>query len=256
MKKVTLLKIGSAIMLVAVIIINALANILPINNLTTGDVSQLYPNLFTPAGITFAIWTVIYLSLAFFVIKQFFDKRDFLKRLNVIFIISSLANIAWIFAWHYRQVILSVILMIVILVSLIMIARLITKNKLSSIKDAWIKLPFGVYFGWITIATIANTTAFLVSLDWGGFGLNPVWWMIIVSVLGLVIGLVNNYLYPNIYYLLVLVWAYLGILIRHLSDFEKGGFAGEYKSVVTIIIIILIILVLNIFYKLYSFKKK
>ncbi len=257
MNKNTLLKSVSAILLIVVIVVNALANILPINNLTTGMVSNRYPNLFTPAGITFIIWTIIYLSLAIFVIKQFIGKdkkTDKLNKINLLFIASSVFNVAWIFAWHYLQPGLALVLIVAMLICLVMIAKEMAKLKLSDTKDAWIKLPFGIYFGWITIATIANTTALLVDSKWDGFGLAPVWWMVIISALGAIIGLINNYFYPNVYYLSALIWAYVGILIRHLSN--DKGFAGHYQEAIITVSLILIILVANLIYVLKNLRAK
>lgn len=113
---------------VGTVVVNALANILPINNITTGEVSDIYQNLFTPAGLTFSIWGLIYVLLGIFAVYQILpstrrdpQKAEFIRSIGPWFFISSLANIGWIFAWHHQNIGLSLILMLVLLGSLLAI---------------------------------------------------------------------------------------------------------------------------------------
>jgi hypothetical protein len=161
------------------VVVNGLANALPLNNKTTGELSDLYPNLFVPAGLTFAIWGLIYVLLAIFVIYQLIpsvrrdaQKVDFVQRIGLLFFISSIANIGWIFAWHYEIVPLSLVLMLILLGYLIAIyLRLnIGKSEATKSEKYLVHLPFSVYLGWITIATIANVTALLVDINWNTWG--------------------------------------------------------------------------------------
>lgn len=225
------LKIAAALSFAIMVTVNALANTLPINNQTTGGVSDAYGNLFAPAGLTFSIWGLIYLLLLGYTIYQFVakNKEALIKKINLYFIISSLANTAWIFAWHYEQIIISVILMLVILVNLILIANELRNEKFSTTEGLLISAPFSVYFGWITVATIANLTVFLVSLNWNGFGLQAYIWTTVVLLVGAAIGVIRA-LYDNkIAYILVLIWAFIGILIKHTS---ATGFAGAYPVII------------------------
>ena len=170
--KKLILQVFNLITLIITVIINYLAALLPLGLGNTGEISDLYPNLFVPAGITFSIWAVIYLFLGIFVVYQFRDvfkqeKVDmpFLERISYLFIINSLANTIWILFWHYGLIYLSIIAMIVILLSLIWIyLRLeIGKTQVSSKEKWFVHIPFSIYLGWITVATIANVTAVLVS---------------------------------------------------------------------------------------------
>jgi len=163
------MKILAAVMFAGTIIINALANILPINGVTTGAVSDAYPNLFAPTALTFSIWGLIYLLLGIYTIYQlgFCSKNGKGKLCDKIapyFAISSGANILWILSWHYRLIGVSVVLMAIILFCLIKIADILRAEKLRAAEYFLIRLPFSVYFGWITVATIANITTFLVSI--------------------------------------------------------------------------------------------
>lgn len=127
------IKIISTIAFISMVIVNALANILPINGINTGQVSDSYPNLFAPAGITFSIWGLIYLLLGAFVIYQFFisKKIKILDEIGIYFIITSIANILWIFSWHYDYIGLSVIFMLIILIFLIKITDILNKENLN-----------------------------------------------------------------------------------------------------------------------------
>ena len=237
MKNNLFLKIFVAISYVLMIAVNALANILPINGNNTGVVSNAYPNLFAPAAVTFSIWGLIYALLAAYTLYQFGlfqkdkgkSKAKLFKEIGTYFSITSVANILWIFSWHYRLIGLSVLLMLVILFYLIKIADLLKKQKFSLKDTFFIKAPFSIYFGWITVATIANVTTFLVSLTWNGFGLSDQLWMIIILFVGAAIGIARTIKDKNIFYGSVLIWAYLGILIKHTSINE---FNSEYPMII------------------------
>jgi hypothetical protein len=208
------------------VVVNALATILPINNKTTGELSDLYPNLFTPAGLTFAIWGLIYVLLAIFVIYQLIpsvrrdaQKVDFVQRIGPLFFISCIANIGWIFAWHYEMVPLSVALMLILFGSLLAIyMRLnIGKSEAPKTEKYLVHLPFSVYLGWITIATIANATALLVNINWNAWGLGEQFWAVAVIIVGIAIALSVLFTRKDIFYCLVVDWALLGILLKRLS---------------------------------------
>ncbi|QQG52503.1 MAG: tryptophan-rich sensory protein [Candidatus Falkowbacteria bacterium] len=232
-----IIKAMVAVSYVAMVAVNWLANALPINNRSTGAISDAYPNLFAPAGLTFSIWGLIYLLLASYCLYQFGlfqndrgrGKAALFQKIGLYFILSSLANIAWIFSWHYDFIGISVVLMAVILFSLIKIADILNKEKLLLKEKFFIRVPFSVYFGWITVAAIANITVFLVSINWNGFGISDQVWTIIVLLAGLLIVILRMIKDKNVAYGLVLVWAYAGILLKHLS---ADGFSGRYQGVI------------------------
>ncbi len=253
MKK-NLIKILSGITYISMFVVNFLANSLPINNRSTGDISNAYPNLFAPAGLTFSIWGLIYLLLAGYVIYQFINNsqktEEFFNKINPFFIASSLANIAWIFAWHYDYIGLSVLIMATLLFLLIKIANIIRVQKFSSLEKIFIWAPFSIYFGWITVAAIANITVFLVSITWNGFGVSEFIWTIIILLIGALIGILRMQKDKNIAYGLVFIWAYLGILLKHIS---ANGFNGQYPEIISTVIVCLILFI--IFIGSLAFKK-
>lgn len=244
-RKFSYTKLMAAIAYIGMIAVNALANLIPIGGVGTGEVSDSFPNLFAPAGFTFGIWALIYLLLGLHILyqlglfrNQLTNQRVF-KEINPYFIISSLANILWILAWHKFKILVSVILMIIILLSLIKIQHLIKDFKLYPRDKLFIRAPFSIYFGWITVATIANLTTYLVSIDWGGFGLGDVTCTVIVLIVGLIIGGLTTYINKDLAYGGVIIWAYSGILVQHISPYS---FDGKYTSVVLATILSIIIL--------------
>ena len=260
-RKNTLLKAFVAFTFILMVVVNALANILPINNKGTGEISDFYKNLFAPAGLTFAIWGVIYLALASYTLYQFGIlknknkplKENLITKIGIYFSISSLANTLWIFAWHYQIIPLSMLLILVVLVCLIVINRAIVQEKLNSSEKLYIGLPFSIYFGWITVATIANFTTLLVSLGWGGFGISETLWTVIIISVGLIISAATVIRNRDIAYGLVIIWAYAGIWLKHISE---SGFAGAYPIVVNTVIVSILLLVLTEAYVLFSKQKQ
>lgn len=223
---------------VAMVAMNVLANALPLNGRNTGEVSDAYPSLFTPAGITFSIWSVIYALLGLHVLYQLGLFREtgpdvgrtvLLNRVGVLFALSSLANTAWIFAWHYDVIPVSAILIVVILVCLILIAETLRTTRLTTRQKWLVALPFSVYFGWTTVATVANVTVLLVSLGWDGFGISASAWATIMVVVAMLIGTATMLRNRDVAYGLVLMWAFAGILIRQLSS---DGLGGHYPTII------------------------
>lgn len=218
------------------ILMNALANILPINGKGTGEISDSYPNLFAPDGITFAIWGVIYLLLGLFVLYQLgilkggarAGNSRLLTRIGIIFSISSVVNSLWILAWHYEEILISLLLMLVLLLCLIYI-NLQTKSAVLSLREKFfVRLPFSVYFGWITVATIANVTTLLVDVTWNGFGVSENLWTVLILFTGATIGILTMFSQKDMAYGAVLIWAYAGILYKHL---KPEGFDRAYPMI-------------------------
>ena len=204
--------------LIIMITINALANILPINDIPTGDVSDKYENIFTPAGFTFSIWGVIYLSLIILIvyltiglIRKKTRSINYIKDMGYFFFISSILNSIWIFLWHYELLGASIFVMLGILISLIIIYRRI---NLTSINYRWLTTPFSIYLGWISVATIANITAWQVAINWGRLGRTETFWyvillIVIVLLTGFFIKIFKDYIYT-----LVILWSLTGILAK------------------------------------------
>lgn len=199
---------------VLVIVVNTLSNTLPLNGRTAGEISDSLPSYFTPAGYTFSIWGVIYLALLAYTVYQALPaqrKQPYQQRIGWLFVVSSIANAAWIFSWHYGSYILSVFLMVSLLVSLIAIyTRLeigLSGKSVSKADLAFVHTPFSLYLGWITVATIANIASVAADLGWNG---GPIWAAIMMAVAVVVAGILllnrRDFAYAG-----VLIWALFGI---------------------------------------------
>ena len=241
------IKILVAVTYLIMIAANGAANALPLNGRRTGEVSDSYPNLFTPAGVTFSIWGVIYLLLGAHVLYQlglFRDRPDtaadtaLLNRVGVLFSLSSLANTAWIFAWHYDLIPLSAVLLVVILTLLGLIVTTLRRANLTGRQRWLVGVPFSVYFGWSTVAVVANITVLLVYWKWDGFGIADSTWAVVIILVAMVIGTVTMVRNRDVAYGLVLIWAFVGILIRQIS---ADGLAGKYPAIIAAVVASLLI---------------
>lgn len=200
--------------LTAVITVNALANILPINGLSTGQVAAMYPNLFTPAGITFSIWTVIYLFLAGYCIYPFISQDNKkAESISGLFLITCLLNCLWILVWHHLLIEWSLVIMILLLVTLCMIYIKIHTRQAHSKREKWLVYkPFSIYLAWISVATIANTAALLS--DYGFSPPSPENWVIAMVIATQLIVYLISKRYRDIAFALVIMWALAGIIIK------------------------------------------
>jgi hypothetical protein len=231
----------------AMVITNYLANALPFNHKTTKQLSDQYPNLFVPAGITFSIWGIIYLLVLFFCVKQsknLFSKAPdasnnaLVDKIGLRFIVSCTLNMLWILFWHYEHLFFSVIIMISLLMTLIDIVRRInylSKNHKINIPKVT-KAAFGVYLGWICIATIANITAVLVFLSWGFLSQSQTFWTCLMILIGALIASWTLTKLNNIFIGAAVLWAFVGIIIQRIG-------ATEYHRFIVCITIFAIIIV-------------
>lgn len=240
------------------ILLNFLANFLPLNGLNTGELSDKYPNLFVPAGLTFSIWGVIYLLLLVFTIYQastlFSNKASrvntIVSQVGIWYFVSSVANALWIVVWHYEFLPVSVVVMLFILLSLLLTNfGIVNINDVMTRKEKFLtKAPFGVYFGWICVATIANVTAWLTGVHWTGSGLEQDSWAVIMIVVGTLIVLFAALRLRNGYLALAVVWAFAGIIIKRQNSepvYQSVAFIAGAAAVVLFIIALVLIIKQN-----------
>jgi len=220
MKRDTLRQIITVIGVVATIAINALANIVPFNGQQTGAISDRFAIYFVPAGYVFSIWGLIYLGLIAFAVYQALPaqrENPRLRRIGGLFALASVANIVWIFLWHYEVFPTTLAVMLVLLGSLIAIyLRLGTGRSPVSRAETWmVRVPFSVYLGWITVATVANATQLLYFLGWNGGAIGPEVWTVIMLAVAVGLAWLMAITRRDVAYLLVLVWAFIGIATKH-----------------------------------------
>jgi hypothetical protein len=212
-----MIKYINLILFAGMIVMNYLATALPLNNKTTGELSDSFPNLFVPAGITFSIWGIIYLLLIIYCVIQFTGSNQIaISNISLLFGISCILNALWIVTWHYGKLPLSLLVMLGMLVSLIYINILI-----KDLPFGLIKASFGIYLGWICIATIANVTALLVHYNWNGFGISEELWTILMITAGALIVSITLYRLNNPFIGLSVIWAFTGIIIKRQVDYRS-----------------------------------
>ena len=205
--------------ILATIVVNGLANALPINGQNTGEISDRFQVYFVPAGYVFSIWGLISLGLIAYAIYQALPSQRENPRLRAIgwlVVLSGVANSVWIFLWHYELFPLTIFAMLTILVSLIAIyIRLSIGRMITTRSETWlVKVPFSIYLGWITVATVANATSLLDYLKWDKFGLSSELWMGIILAVVLLIDVIMNFSRCDVAFTLVILWALAGIGIK------------------------------------------
>ena len=212
-------QIAVVLVTIGTIIINILADALPINGLNTGRISDGFHVYFVPAGYVFAIWGIIYIGMIAYAIYQALPAQRENPRLQATgwwVVLGGLANSAWIFLWHYEQFVGTLGAMLVLLASLIAIyLRLgIDRTKVSRAETWAVRVPFSVYLGWITVATVANVTDVLDFVKWNQFGISSEVWMVMILTAVLVITVLMNFMRRDLAYALVILWALAGIAVK------------------------------------------
>lgn len=220
MNRDSLRQITNVIIFIATVVVNGLANALPLNGQTTGGISDSFKVFFVPAGYVFSIWGLIYLALGAFTVYQALPaqrENPRLRRIGYWFAAGSLANGAWIFFWHYNLYPLTLVMMLTLLVALLIIyTRLQIGVKAPSKVERWtVNFPFSLYLGWITVATIANVTSLLDYLKWNAWGVAPELWTVIMLAVAVIVAGLLFATRRDSTYLFVLVWAFAGIAIKH-----------------------------------------
>ena len=230
----------------ATVIVNWLATTSQINNVSTAAVSDAHPTLLTPQSYTFSIWGIIYLLLLIYVLFQLFShelgKDRILAQTAIWFVVSCIANIGWLFAWHYEQLIVSEIAIALLLYSLARIVALVSTKEHTFSNMLSLELPFGFYAGWITVATVVNTAVLLLDIGWDGFGIAWFVWLIIVLLMATFIALAATRTTDNIAFPAAMIWGFVGILLRYLPDFKI-----DLRSATMWIVIILVLCILVLF---------
>ena len=234
MKKV--LQVANGLALGSTIFINYLSNTGLLNNTTIGAVSNDYKSVFTPAGYTFAIWGLIYLMLISFAIYQGrslwvkVTDDSFVEKIGIWFILSCLFNSLWVFAWIYEYTGLSCILIFLLLYAIL---RIVVNLNMEHNYErfpvmAFVWWPFAIYAGWVSVASIANVSSYLVKVDWDAFGLSDNTWTIIMICIAVILNLYVMWKRNMREFALVGAWALVGIGVAN-----KG--TNELITIITFI---------------------
>jgi hypothetical protein len=246
-KKLLLLVALNIIIFVVTVGINSIAGATTLlNGKNTGQISDSEPTLITPAGFTFSIWSVIYVLLGAFVVYQVLPRnrdKPFHERISFLFILTGILNVSWLSLWQYEYFTYSVIFIFGLLLSLIAIyLRLnIGKTAVSLGERICVQLPFSVYMGWITVASIVNVAVALTAAGWNRFGIAASTWAGLVIAVALLITLLTIATRKDWAYGLVIVWALYGIMSK-----QSGNKTVLWATSISIIVILIALAVLTI----------
>ncbi len=199
---------------VGVIVFNWLAAGGYLGGIATGAVSDKYSTRITPAGYAFAIWSLIYLGLIAFSIYQALPKNiEKFKHLRRVYILSCVANCAWLYFWHQEMVVICVAVIFLLLGTLAFInVKLKTTETLA---DFWlVKFPFGLYFGWVTVATILNAAIALVYLNFQTTDSVAVILGAALILTATALGVIIRFQLNNVFYPLAIAWALTAIAVK------------------------------------------
>lgn len=241
----------NVLFLLAVFGVNIVANLLPFNNTTTEEVSDRFPSLMTPSGYTFMIWGLIYALLLVFSIYQLREafrrskiEGTVVEQVGPFFAISCLLNMAWVWFWHQEELLISMILIGLLLITLIIIYIRLGVGVYHPTKTVLFRvdLPFSVYLGWVSLATIANVSSYLNSGVWDGFGLPPEWWAALMVGIAGIISLIVIGKRNDVFFGMTICWAIVGIYINTSGlTIDQSLFPLVMISVVAILIIQIIV---------------
>ncbi|RIW32261.1 tryptophan-rich sensory protein [Bacillus salacetis] len=224
---------------ILVLVMNTLAVTLPLNGQTTGEISNRLDVFFTPAGYVFSIWSLIYLLLGIWVIRQITGKNRsslYYQAISPYFAATCLLNSAWIFMWHYNYFGLSVLIMLSLLSTLIVIYRKVKELR----RNFFDQLPFSVYLGWISVATVANISYFLTYLEWGGFGLGEAFWAVFLLVMTFCLAAYFRVKKKDWIYPLIIVWAVIGIGVNNQADHPVLSWISYAVAVIVLLMVVFI----------------
>jgi len=235
-----------------VLTVNTLANLLPINGLTTGQISDQFDVYFIPAGYVFSIWGLIYVLLIGYTVYQFLPVNRADKQLNRTgwwYAVSSLANAAWLLAWHYQLFYLSFACMAMLFVALYIIyQKLEIGLRPADIKTRlFVQIPFSIYLAWTTVALISNLAIVFVFSGWNAFGIPETSWALIMMVVAILLSMMTAFNRGDVFFLGVIIWALAGIAVKN------WGTTPVYEAAVASAILVLIIAIIS---QMKKFKQK
>jgi hypothetical protein len=222
MTQKTLLRWTALFTVLLNILLNYYSNINPLNGKTIGEVSNGYDSLFTPAGYAFSIWGLIYLSFMIYVVVQLLPSqksKEVYDHLSIPLILTSLLSIAWVVVFSFELLAWSVIIIFAMLVTALVLFMRSRKWARNHHSDKLVTVPFGLYAGWLTVASMAATSLWLYSLGWRGGALGEPAWAVVLLIVALIAGIIVSWKLENIVYSLVIIWATIAIWFARKEDY-------------------------------------
>lgn len=231
------------ILLVMTLVVNGLGAFGLFNGLSQKAVSDMYLTLITPAPFTFSIWSVIYTLLFASMIAMIIKNKDSyyaraIDRISTLFWLSCGLNMIWIVFFSYTQIGLSTLVILAFAIILTLIVKQLGTNQMN--KSWLLPAAFGMYAGWLLIASVVNTAAWLVKIQWGGFGISAEIWSVIVLIVAVVIAGIVVLNTKNAIVPIPIAWGYFGIYQFLISP---TGFQGEYTLLPVVVMLGILLLV-------------
>lgn len=231
---------------IAVLVVNYLANSLPLNNQRTGDITDAYIVPFQPAGWVFdTIWPTIYLLLGIYIVYAFLPagrRHSLIDAIGPILLVANIANISWLFAWHWERLLLALVILVILSASLATIYLRIRNARreaesMSALQQALLVVPFSVYLGWACIATLANVQILMSEWEWNGLEA----WTVVFLVIGIALAATMVLRWKDVAFPLVFAYAYTGIANR---QWGEDTYVGRMAVVMAVIAVALAIVAL------------
>lgn len=242
----------NGLFLVVTLFINTLGALGVLNGLSQKEISDMYITLITPSPSTFSIWSLIYALLIISIIVMIVKKKDLyyqsaVDELSGLFRISCLFNMAWIVTFSFVLIELSVILILGLAITLSLIC--LRLKKMQEGKRFLLPITFGLYTGWLFIASVVNVSSALVKMNWNGFGISVEIWSIITLIVAVILIFIVMKTNSNVAFPLPIAWAYWGIYKVLVAP---EGFNGEYGGLQITIIAGIVVLILMAAMQLYQ----
>ncbi len=233
----------NGVLLVLTLIVNAMGAIGVINGLSQKEISDMYQTLITPAPSTFSIWSVIYTFLIISIIVMIIKNKDSyygraIDEISSLFWLSCALNIVWIISFSYNLIGLSTIFIFAFLIVMVLIVERI--GKIQNKNRFMLPITFGLYSGWLFIATVVNIAAWLVKIEWGGLGISAEIWASVILLVAVGLTLIVILKTKNAIFPLPIAWAYFGIYNFLLAP---EGFQGKYSLLPNIALIGIVLLI-------------
>jgi uncharacterized membrane protein YwzB len=260
-KKEKFFKIMVVISFIALITVNVLSFIVPFSGRSITEVAASYPNLFAPAFYVYSIWIPVFVLMGLFAVYQlnFFGhnhvqiKKEALYHARMVYIMVCILLSVGIFAWIYDYIALSAMLILTLAICLQFFCRSLSTADLSKQEKLFIRLPFSLLYGWLTISTATTVIVLFASVNFTGLGL-PIWaWSMATLAVFSIFAAYRTQRNRDIVYSFPILWDYIGILVRHLS---KNGFDGQYPQIIITAILGIALLTGNLIFVLWFKKKK
>jgi len=246
MTKDSIRQIGVTLATVGLLVNYALADIVQYNGVSTLEATNKINIYFLPARFTYLIWGAIFLGLTVYTVFQALPAQKenvSLRKIGWWYVAGTLAIISWMVSFHFHNFSLSTLMMVILLIALVIIYEKlgIGVEPVPPAMRYLVHLPFSIYLGWITMATIGNLSNILYMSGWNGFGINAKIWAVVMIVMTIVIAELTAFNRQDLAYLAVFVWSFIGIAVNHYGVspvFEAASVAAGFVSIMAVITMI------------------